>query len=586
MNKKYHLYIMDNKISTEEQKSFGIDYDEIDNLKTENLLIDNKNSKNNIEILEESIKIKKKSFTNENIEGESKGSKSDNKLSDVEYKSSKSDNKLSDIEYKSSKSDNKLSDDEQKHKLLQKEIKEKKYKNKLNTTNKLNPINKLSPINKPSTINKLYNDFECNIKYKSGTSMFGVKWKKAILNYKTDEYLKISDEGKEYINLNISSIVILDGEYLCDKKKSFVIFENEIAHIILVEDDYDKVKELFSYINKKKNIDDVISSVSCIMEAYIFTDSSGNIIMINDLFEELTGHKKNEISGTNIKFIFKNMNSEKKNIYYLKESLKESSNVLIKKKNGDYFPFSVSIGEIQRDMFTYFIIIIKHVNSFDKNTEIVTIENLIKFGRITQLSKNKEFIEKLDKQTNEIYDWIYDKFISYDITMKLLLKNNKELEDIINEKNIEIEKYKSELDMLRGTKYEYKIFSIIRDEISYFFFLDFCKERYVEELPRFIHYVVKFIEKYNNTDINKNEMMEEAKQIYDTFIKNKSQFELNITDRLRDQIKIKIDSGDINHNLFNAVVSECILLLRDIYNEFDKTYIAKEIKNNSRTKEY
>lgn len=324
----------------------------------------------------------------------------------------------------------------------------------------------------------------------------------------------------------------------------------------------------------------IISSISCIMEPYIFTDINGSIIMTNDLFEELLGYKKNEIYRTNINVIFGNMDKNKKNIYYLRNSLKESSNVLIKKKNGDYFPFSVSISEINRDTFIYFLIIIKHINiNTNKiNDETFSIDKLVKFGRITQLSKNKEFLEELDKQTNEIYDWFYEKFINYDITMKLLLKNNKELEESINEKNIEIGKYKSELDILRGTHYEYKIFSIIRDEMSYFFFMEFCKTRFVEEIPQFINYADKFIEKYNSKNINTAEMLEEATKIYNTFIVNDAESELNIKDRLRKQIKIKIEKEDIDHNLFNAVISECIFLLKDVYDEFDKTFIAKEIK--------
>lgn len=430
-----------------------------------------------------------------------------------------------------------------------------------------------------SSIEKSLNEIECVIKYKTESSIFGIKWKKMNLSYKKDEYLRLYGDNKTLkFDLDFSKLIITDGEYISDKKKSFIIFEGVTTHLILAEEEYENLKNIFSYINKKKNIDDVISSISCIMEPYIFTDFDGNIIMVNDLFCELTGYANNELMGTNIKNIFKGMNN--KSLYNLKESLKTSDDILIKKKYGDFFLSSVSIGEIERGNFIYFIIIVKILNKHNKDVDVITIEDLVRFGKITQLSRNKELLEGLNVQTNEIFDWMQSKFINNDAIIKLLQKNNKELEDTIKEKDIEINKIKTELDILKGTHVEYKIFSLIKDKINYYFFIEFCKDRYVEELPMFIKNVDKFFEKYDSKILNKQEIYDIAEKIYKTFIESGSEYELNIKDRLRDYIKIKISDNDIDRNLFNNVVSECILLLKDIYDEFDKTYIAKEIKNN------
>ena len=343
------------------------------------------------------------------------------------------------------------------------------------------------------------------------------------------------------------------------------------------------VKKLFYFIEK------------VIRDPCIVTNDKFNILEINSECEILSGYKKGELEGKNIRILMMDYYSKfYDELFNRKKSDKIIRKILISNKTSKKIPVTVTISDyIIDELFKrVYIFTFKSVEN-DNNIKIDLVdskpnsyiaelfqiineqEDKYKKLIMEQSEKSKKLIMEHYAKMDQVVQCYEEKIIVMEEEYKNLIKSNKDLIKNIRELQNNLNYYKRKSGQAT-------LLNVLSQDISRIALKDFCNQNRTEENLLFWEDVNKFKTKYlSNSSLVDGEITDDLRQdiinIYNKYIAIDSSYQLNINDKMREDIKYHLENEIDLYNIFDKALYDVLQLLNtDVYPIFCSTSAGRK----------
>lgn len=430
-----------------------------------------------------------------------------------------------------------------------------------------------------------------NLKEKKA-SIFS-SWKQFYFEFDKDALFVFKNQGdtspSEVISIKDSQIVDFDA--VSGKKYTFAIFQKDGSQrIFMAESQLDKEKWMKALEGQGTKSSSGKSILESINDAGISTDENCNIISANEKACKLFGYTKEELIGKNCVilmpkgiaalhdgFVKKYLSTGQKSLIGVPRKM------IVKHKNDSTFPITISLGEVppEQDSHVRFIAILRNEDENtlqDEEKETVTpTETKFKdpvvaldFTKIQMDGKLTDFMTAIKEQMNQ-------SFGSLKSTIKTLTQQEEIMKRDITYLNEQIQKEREKIRDLEEELFFYRnsqdnlIVKVLKNEVGYQAFLEFCVNEKSDELVHFWTDSETF--KKGNDNIQDG-----AKQLFAKYLSKSAERPLKVTKEIVEFIEQNLENP--TRNLFVSVQKEVLDQMKAKFKKFEGTGMGKAVLKN------
>lgn len=378
------------------------------------------------------------------------------------------------------------------------------------------------------------------------------------------------------------------------KKKKIIslVHQNDSTRDLYYEGDIETFNMWVHLINnsisniKSNLIKEKFDIIKIIPDACAITNDKFNILETNPQLKKITGYTREDLIGKNIKIIMMNYSKFYDELFnHKKKSEKIIRKIFISnKEKNSKVPVSVTINEyiIPEILERIYIFTFKSLNDDnDIQLELLDTRPSSYVGSFFQvINENSEKSKKLAmeycEKLEQVVQCYEQKIIVIEEENKILINSNNDLVKRIRELENNLNYYKRKSGQAT-------ILNVLSQDIPRFALKEFCIENKTEENLLFWEEVNKFKTKYlSNSNSMCDEIPDDLKRdidnIYNKYIDPNSKYQINISGKMRDDIKYQKENELDLYNIFDRALYDILQLLNtDVYPIFCSTQAGRKV---------
>lgn len=429
--------------------------------------------------------------------------------------------------------------------------------------------------------------------YEKKTGIISTGYKKYWFSLENDCLLKFKNVKFEMIETielrNFKSVCTMFSK---ESKKVIVLMDhNDNSRYLYFEGENDAYKMWIQLISNaianiksnlvKEKFDLILKVIS---DACIVTNDKFNILEVNSHLENLTGYCREDLLSKSIRIFMMDYYSKfyDELFNHKKKSDKITRKILICNNNSKKIPVSVTINEyiINEIMKKVYIFTFKSIdNSESIQVDLIDTKPNSYVAEFVQIIN--EQAEKSKKLVIEQYEKIEKVVQSYEQKLRVMEEENKNLIKSNKELIKNIKELENNLNYFKRKSGQATLFNILSQDSSRLALKEFCKENKTEENLLFWEDVTKFKTKYlSNANLICEEIPYELRRdienIYSKYIAQGSKYEINISDKMREDIRYQMDNEIDLYNIFDKSLYDILQLMNsDVYPIFCSTQAGR-----------
>jgi PAS domain S-box-containing protein len=400
------------------------------------------------------------------------------------------------------------------------------------------------------------------------------KWKKYNFLVHNNEICQTETKvNLQFINVinsfpfeNSIDLKVIDFDSITGKKNSFAVYFSKNEKIILRSDTLEAKNDFTKKIGtsvEKSNFESIFETLN---EAIVCSDHEGIIKYVNPSALKMFGFESSSgLVGKNVAILM-DPKFELVHHDYMKKYEETHNKKLIgvprkvkgRNKNGEELNLEVSLGESSNESYKFVASFI-----FQEKEDHRSQNEIQEFQ--TQISTSLDsIVEKYEEEIGDIYK-------EYKLKLIAKMKSHQALKLELESLYGKFHRVQNERKALQNEKNMYildlnsNFMKLLTDEKGYKKYLQFCEFTECGEM-------LKFWRQVENFKLNPNRL--KAKEIYDNFIAENSEHELNTNEEQKENIKVWLDHPI--ETMFDPLQKEMLLLLAmDSYRKFCKTETGK-----------
>lgn len=358
-----------------------------------------------------------------------------------------------------------------------------------------------------------------------------------------------------------------------NRNNNLVYVFTSISHIYDIDGNLIGTASIERDISEKKEYMKKIEKLSVALEQSasiaLITDICANIEYVNKKFEEITGYKKNEILGKNIKLLDSGL--QDKDFYRdmwecIKNGKSWTGDICNKKKYGDIFWWTISVSPIKNNRFeiTGFLAVAEDITEKKQllenlNKKNIELEDALKLVKETQMKLIQEDkMASIGQLSAGIAHEINNPLGFVSSNFNTLKKYVKVFEKFI----LEYKKFKSEIEQKSITSIEEELKSLYEIEKSckFDYILDDTTELFedTEDGLTRIKNIVNALKNFSRANIDDNfedYNVNEGIMNTLTIARNEIKYSAEIKTNLDEIPFIKAKSSEINQVILNMIIN-------------------------------